>query len=102
MAQNTAQQNPIQITVSPHRRDTNKDPITVTLSHPLAGNQVLIIANEGASLIPIQDRDNEGALTNGHDPAREYEVIASIYLDYKDNGIYIQKGFRLDPPHMDG
>lgn len=102
MAQNTAQQNPIQITVRPHRRDTNKDPITVTLSRPLAGNQVLIIANEGASLIPIQDRDNEGALKGRNPNNQDYEVLVFVYLNYKENKIYIQHDFRLDPPpHMD-
>ncbi len=90
-----------QYKVTPHREGPNQEPITVTLSHPLAGNQVLIIANEGASLIPIQDRDNEGALKGRNPNNQDYEVLATVYLNYKENEIYIQRGFRLDSPAMD-
>lgn len=91
-----------QYKVTPHREYPNQEPITVTLSRPLAGNQVLIIANEGASIIPIQDRDNEGALKGCNPNNQDYEVLVFVYLNYKENKIYIQHSLRLeDPPHMD-
>ena len=78
------------------REDAGQEPMTLTLSRPLAPNRILIVSSNKALSIPIDHRDNEGRLIKKDIPDNElnftqrFEPIFAAFLDHQTNRIDVQ------------